>query len=182
MYLITKQYHNVNSIPEFEIINILFNKESDFAVNWVKEYLINDIISLKYKPLDKNIKNIEYYFTSTDSNSFHLKKKCKTLRKGYVYNSYEITEELVYTVKILKNDTKYEESVNYNNDTTLLWKNINIEINKRAIKKLNKCSLIEFVLSMNNEIYKKENFSKTDIILLQKTLLQNLHIQKRKVD
>lgn len=186
MFVVSKKIASQSLITD-EIINIIFGYDNTDVEKWVVNYINNDIKSLNYKPNEKYISNIKYIIKSEEYNQnlkvYELRKTYNKLIKGYLFNTYESCDDLVYTIEI----KVYNKNLNENN--SYLWKNINNEINIRLFKKMDKNNLIDIIKNINDELASKEIWNTDELIILQNNILHKyfcknfikLH-QKQKLD
>lgn len=156
MYIILKSYFNEKN----EILNIFYGDDENLIRNWINEYINKDIESLKQCPLDKDIRSLSYEIDQ-DKDITRLIKHTKRVNRGYVYNSSEKFSEVVYTLTCLEHT-----ATNNGQDATLQsnekWSDINKEINNRVLKQLDKESLYQILIEIQNAIKTKSNWNYTE--------------------
>jgi hypothetical protein len=134
-----------------DVINVIYDDDEACVKNWISEYLVNEMESWLMCPVMKDMRNVS--FTVEDrGNCSALIKKYKRILRGYVYNSSEIKQEEIFSVKYLAFDgnssmTHTSES-HHQNDITK-------EINKRVLRQLDKPSLFNVFTNMQSLIDSK---------------------------
>lgn len=187
MFIISKKIKEPQYTTD-EIINIIFGYDNKDVEEWILNYINNDITSLKYNPNEKYISNEKYNIleklmeNKENLKIYELRKTYNKLVKGYLFNSYESCEELVYTIEI----KVYNKNIEPN---SLLWKNINNEINIRLLKKMDKKYLIDIIYNINKKLTEKDIWNTDELIILQNNMLQKYFYhnflklyQKQKLD
>jgi Mg/Co/Ni transporter MgtE len=143
------------------IENIIYGNDSDKHVNnYLNEYL-NDLSD------DNKDESIVYFI---DENAIKMKKTINN--KGYLYNStkFEITnvielESIEYNPRFVDTTPKI--------DNKTLWENLNTEINNRVLKSMDKDSLYQIYVSLDNNLRLKHKWTRNDFINILNELLKN---------
>ena len=71
--------------------------------------------------------------------NFQLLKKYKRVNRGYIYNSSERIIDVLYSISILEFDSEKQTSPLKTSD---MYKSVNIEINNRILKSLDKDNIL----------------------------------------
>jgi len=153
MYIILKQTNEEESI-----INVMYGDDDSFVRKWVTMYLNEEIESLNQSPCPKNCKDIEYEIHS-DNNKFSLIKKYIKCKVGFIYNSSERVQEILYTIRFLSYDNT--NSI-LDAQSSPLWKDINTEINNRVLKQLDKQSLYQVMMKIQNALGTKKTWNREE--------------------
>lgn len=159
MFIIVK--HNNHFPSEIdEVLNIFYTTDLISVRNWIKEYINQDIISYSYSPIEQDLKYLTYELNDGEHN-FQLLKKYKRISRGYIYNSAERITDILYSISILEFDSNKTTSSLQESD---MWKNVNVEINNRILKNLDKDSILTIFNTIQDKIHKKNNWNKTDFV------------------
>lgn len=145
-----------------EVLNIFYGQDEHMTSirSWIKEYIEDDIKTIKQNISDQEKKQFKeiIYEIDDDSQSFKLIKRTKAIKKGYVYNSSEKVVKTIYSIKIVEcNSNKIiflENSDHFNN--------INREINNRVLKNLDKESLYQVLQKIQIGICTKKQWNSTE--------------------
>lgn len=157
MYIILKSF-----LETSEVLNIFYGEDINLIRNWINEYVNDDIDSLKMKPLNKDVRSIEYSIKE-DQNKTQLIKREKKINRGYIYNSSERSEEIIYTITRLEYDgINVFNPTQYTLHQNEMWSDINTEINNRVLKQLDKESLYQILVRIQNAIKLKSNWNYTE--------------------
>lgn len=168
MYIILKQYE----IPEQqEILNVFNCYDLTLIRNWVREYINKDITSYNYIPITKDIKDLTYEINDADK-CFQLLKRYKHINRGYIYNSSERITDIVYTIYILEfiNDTSTQPL------QSIMWNNVNKEINNRVLKHLEKDSILEVFKTIQDKIETKNTWNNTEFTSLLGEIIKSFKV------
>jgi hypothetical protein len=170
MYIILKKTPQTsNAQIQDEILNVFYGNDETLIQHWVKQYIEHDIMSLKMKPLTQDIKTVSYEFID-DSEGYKLITRFKKINKGYIYNSSERSEEILYTIHILE----YIDNVNQQQlQSSKLWQSINNEINNRVLKQLDKESLYQIFIKLQTKINSKTHWNSTEYINLLSEIIKS---------
>jgi hypothetical protein len=154
MYIILKTTPSDND----EIVNVFYCQDITIVRNWVRQYIETDIKSLEFCPGTQDLKNITYELNDADKN-IELIKKYKRVSKGYIYNSSERIVDVIYSISILEfdSDNCVTGLISSNN-----WENFNTEINKRVLRQLDKESLFQVFMKLQQRIHTKTHWNKTE--------------------
>lgn len=154
MYIILKN----NPYENDEVINLFYCQDSTIVRAWVQEYIKTDIVSLMHCPLVEGVKAMTYELNDADKN-LQLIKRYKRVNKGYIYNSSDRITEIVYSISILEFDSENTgDGLHASND----WKNINNEINRRILGRLDKESLFQIFVKVQGYIDTKRSMTSTE--------------------
>ena len=153
MYIIIQSVNDQD-----HVINVSYGQDITVVNEWVKEYLEEQIESLKLCPLTQDIKNISFEILEQENQSV-LVKRFKMVNRGYIYNSSQKLEEIVMKIKIMEFDGKAEIR-EFN--ASKMWNNINEEINTRVIKQLDKDSLYQVFEKVQRMIKTKSKWTNTE--------------------
>jgi hypothetical protein len=133
-----------------QVINVLFGDDVGRIRKWIEDYLQSEINSYAYMPLKKDTRNVSYSYTCNGEDTYKLIKSYKQIHKGYVYNTSDKVQEVIYTIKFLEYQTK--DCMSRAENGTLLWNDINAEINNRVLKQLDKESLYQVMTEVHDRI------------------------------
>jgi hypothetical protein len=155
-----------------EVLNVFYGNDTTVINNWIKDYINDDIESLKIIPLNKDIRAVSYE-TIENQNKIELIRKVKKVNKGYIYNSSERLTETIYTITTLE----YDGINKFNNEQYTLkdnskWADINNEINNRVLKQLDKESLYQILNKIQTSIKVKSNWNYTEYTSLVSEILK----------
>jgi hypothetical protein len=170
MYIILKKQNgNVD-----EIINMFYGDENNETTinNWIKSYLDKDIETLNaniQSDTNVNRKQISYSIEETQ-NTNTIIKHYKKIKTGYIYNSSERLNEIVYTLTVLEYDCNKSLSSGITNN---LWLNINDEVNNRVLKQLDKESLYQIFIKLQTAIRSKEKWNNHEYVNLLSEIIKN---------
>ena len=154
-----------------QVINILFGDDIASVRKWVEDYLLTEVTSYSYMPLQKYTKNVSYSFGCDGGDFFRFIKSYKRISKGYVYNSSDKVEEVMFTIKCLEYQSR--NSITHVGSGTLLWTDINAEINNRVLKQLDKDSLFQVVSEVHNRIPLKGTWDNSEYSRMFSEVLKN---------
>lgn len=167
MHIILKKINE-----KHEVLNVFYGNDNTVINNWIKDYINDDIESLKIIPLNKDIRAVSYE-TIEDQNKIELIRQFKKVNKGYIYNSSERLTETIYTITTLE----YDGINKFNNEQYTLkdnskWADINNEINNRVLKQLDKESLYQILNKIQTSIKVKSNWNYTEYTSLVSEILK----------
>jgi hypothetical protein len=156
MFIVVKN----NNHYDDEVLNIFYTDDLTYIRDWIKEYINQDIISYSYSPIEKNIKCLTYELNDGEHN-FQLLKKYKRVNQGYIYNSSERITDVLYSISVLEfNSEKKTTQLQGSN----MWKSVNVEINNRVLKRLDKDSILTIFNVIQDKIHTKNIWNKTEFI------------------
>jgi hypothetical protein len=155
MYIILKR-SNEND----EILNIIYGQDDTLINKWIKEYLEEEIESLRMCPLEENLKNVVYEI-NRGINHYELIKREKRIHKGYIYNTSDKTATVLLSIKVLEYNSSHFLP---NAQSNLQWENINSEINNRVLKQLDKESLYQVFVKLQRAIDTKKQWNRLEYI------------------
>jgi hypothetical protein len=90
-----------------------------------------------------------------------LLKKYKRVNQGYIYNSSERITDVLYSISILEFDSEKKTTPLQGSH---MWKSVNVEINNRILKSLDKDSILTIFNVVQDKIHSKNNWNKTEFI------------------
>ena len=158
MFIILKNEQGKN-----EILTMFYGQDELLKSirEWIKDYMNKDIEKRENDiNSDKNIKEIVYEIED-EYDSFKLIKKLKVIKKGYIYNATEKQNNTIYSINILE----YNENKNINGlFSNQHFTNINMEINNRVMKKMDKDSLYGVIQNLQEKIFIKKNINTTEYV------------------
>lgn len=153
-----------------EILNIIYGEDTLYVEDMISKYYDNLIDNLNSLPKNSDINTCDY-FVEIENGEYTLIKKYTTISKGYLYNNVSsMIYEKIYLIKV----KDYQETgmcINLNKSD--LWLGINSEINRRIIKQLDKESLYQIHNIFENIIKTKENWSRTELTMLQNKIVKD---------
>lgn len=153
-----------------EILNIIYGEDHLYVEDMISKYYDNLIDNLNSVPKNGDINTCDY-FVEIENGEYTLIKKYTTISKGYLYNNVSsMIYEKMYLIKV----KDYQETgmcINLNKSD--LWLGINSEINRRIIKQLDKESLYQIHNIFENIIKTKENWSRTELTMLQNKIVKD---------
>lgn len=162
MFIIVK--HNNHSPSENdEVLNIFYTVDSTCIRDWIKEYINQDIISYSYSPIEEDLKYLTYELNDGEQN-FQLLKKYKRISRGYIYNSSERITDVLYSISVLEFDSEKNKTTTDPLQGSHMWKSVNVEINNRILKSLDKDSILRIFNVIQDKIHTKNNWNKTEFI------------------
>lgn len=173
MYIVLKTAPSDND----EIVNVFYCEDLTVIRNWVRQYIETDIKSLEFCPVTQGLRNITYELNDACKN-IELIRKYKRVSKGYIYNSSERIVDVIYSISILEfdsdkcNDKCVTGLVSSNN-----WENFNTEINKRVLRQLDKQSLFQVFMKLQQRINTKTHWNKTEYTALVTETVKNFKKQ-----
>ena len=153
MFIILKKRFDTD-----EILNVFYGQDETLVRKWIKNYIEEEIESLNLSPVSEGIKNVTYTIDDSEKN-IKLIKKYKKVNKGYIYNSSEKLDEVMYTIITMEYSGNTEF---YGLNANEPWNNINNEINNRVLKQLDKDSLYQVLLTLQTKINTKESWNKIE--------------------
>jgi hypothetical protein len=156
-----------------EVLNVFYCEDITIVRNWVRQYIETEIKSLEFCPGTQGLKNITYELNDADKN-IELIKKYKRVSKGYIYNSSERIVDVIYSISILEFDSNkcVTGLISSNN-----WENFNTEINKRVLRQLDKESLFQVFMKLQQRIDTKTHWNKTEYTGLVTETVKNFKKQ-----
>ena len=153
MFIILRKEENIE-----KVINIIYGENESIVKKWVTGYLVDKIERLSVEPLLPDTKNTSYIVTDEPGVS-NLIRKYKKVNRGYMYNSSDKVEEIVCSVRFLEFDgilTLETSSV------CGMWSDLNVEINNRVLKRLDKESLYQVMNRIQLSVYAKSIWNKDE--------------------
>jgi hypothetical protein len=140
-----------------EVLNIVYGDDINLAYTWVTDTLSNEI--KEYTNTKKEDEHDIKYIVEFDNNvTYILKKIYKRLREGYVYNSYSKKEIELYKIRIIK----FTGESTMLCTKSILYNNLNTEINNRVIYSLDKESMYQIFRKVQNVITTKSSWNYTE--------------------
>lgn len=141
-----------------DVLNVVYGQHISLAYTWTTDYLSTEIKGFSLIPANKYEQDIKYIVEISDDMSHKLVKRYKKLNPGYVYNSYSKKNIELYTIKIIcfsgNNDIMCKESILYND--------LNKEINTKILRSMDKESLYQLFIQIQNIIISKKQFNYTE--------------------
>lgn len=159
MFIIVKHNNHFPSEND-EVLNIFYTIDSTCIRDWIKEYINQDIISYSYSPIEEDLKYLTYELNDGEHN-FQLLKKYKRISRGYIYNSSERITDVLYSISVLEFDSEKKTTPLQGSH---MWKSVNVEINNRILKSLDKDSILTIFNVVQDKIHSKNNWNKTEFI------------------
>jgi len=159
MFIIVKHNNHFPSEND-EVLNIFYTVDLTHIRDWIKEYINQDIISYSYSPIEEDLKYLTYELNDGEHN-FQLLKKYKRISRGYIYNSSERITDVLYSISILEFDSEKKTTPLQGSH---MWKSVNVEINNRILKSLDKDSILTIFNVVQDKIHSKNNWNKTEFI------------------
>lgn len=155
MYIILLE----TTLGEKEIINIFVGQDITFVNKWINKYLVTEAESLCYAPCPKGMKKVSY---RVQNNS--LIRCFKKVNKGYVYNTSEKSEEVVYNVHYLEFESKptNEDDIHTIN-----------EINDRVLKLLDKDSLYKVICEVQERLQLRGTINNAEYVDLYSKVMKD---------
>jgi hypothetical protein len=160
MFIIVKHNNHFPSEND-EVLNIFYTVDLTHIRDWIKEYINQDIISYSYSPIEEDLKYLTYELNDGEHN-FQLLKKYKRISRGYIYNSSERITDVLYSISILEFDSEKKTTTPLQGSH--MWKSVNVEINNRILKSLDKDSILTIFNVVQDKIHSKNNWNKTEFI------------------
>ncbi len=172
MYIIIKCFGNKE-----EILNIIY-KDEFYIHAYIKNYIDNYI---------KNNKDNEFIIENVD-NVYVLKSKNIKSKKGYIYNTQKTSICELFSIKFLEYTHSGEpinEDLNlfpeiiprleeeYKKMLKIDQYDLNFEIIKRIVKKLDATTLNQIFLDILDNIHLKDNWTKKEIINMFSDVLKD---------
>jgi hypothetical protein len=147
----------VNGIGCDEVINVIYGENESIAKQWITEHLVGEIerLSIEPKASDSDTKNVSYIVTD-DSDTSTLIRKYKKVNRGYVYNTSEKVDEVVCSVRYLE----FQGKALATEGVSGMWSDLNVEINNRVLKQLDKDSLFQVMNHIQQSVYAKSTWNK----------------------
>lgn len=147
---------------EQQVINLIYGDNIYITKAWVLEYLNNEKESLTMCPNeDKYISHISYKIEEINYNAWELIKLYKRVNKGYIYNTSERLQEHIFTVKIMEFNGNQESKVG-DIQVNNIWRDLNNEINNRVLKQLDKESLYQVMIKIQEQVNIKSIWNRNE--------------------
>lgn len=140
-----------------EVLNVVYGDDINLAYTWVTDNLSNEIKSYCNTPPNKGEHGIKYIVEFDNDECYKLVKRFEKLKSGYVYNTYSKKDILLYKISIIKFSGETE-----NIQKSILYNNLNNEINNRVIRSLDKESMYQVFNKVQNVITSKSNWNYTE--------------------
>lgn len=152
-----------------QIINIFYGDDPVLVRTWISDYINEDIESRHMAPLPEGVRSVVYEMNDGEQ-SFELICRTKMIKQGYIYNSSEKRTEVLYTICALE----------YNSNNVLpgltsdeMWGNINNEINNRVLKQLDRDSLYQVVVKLQQAVNTRRQWNRTEFTSLLSDITRN---------
>ena len=150
------------------IVNILYGNESDSDV-CVKRYLNEYLEDLNDSNKDDSNKDDSIVYFIDDN---FIKSKKTINNKGYIYNTVKFDFKTVIEIESIEYNPILLETTK-KKDNKVLWENLNTEINHRVLKNMDKESLYQTFISLDNNLKLKHKWTRNDFINILNELLKN---------
>lgn len=155
MFIILKNDHLLN---KKQVVTILYDSQCD---KWVKTYLNNEKNSLE----------------STDQINYMIEDNClikneTIINKGYLYNNKTTKQTKLFSLETYFYDAKEVELSN-TTENIGLWEDISSEINRRTLKNMDKDSLYQVFVKLNENLKVKQNWTHYEFTSLLNEILKN---------
>lgn len=148
----------ITNISDLDILNVVYGNDISLAYSWITDTLSNEIKSLSLIPPNTDELDINYIVEFDNDSSYTLIKRYKKVKPGYLFNSYSTKNLELYKIKILK-----FSNINLQNcKQSILYNNLNNEINNRVLNSLDKESLFQIFTLVQNIITSKESWNYTE--------------------
>lgn len=144
MYIVLEK--NADNIEQ--VINIIQTSDEAFVEKWIDEYISTNINSLKMKPLQNSIKSVNYTIKH-HNNTFIVSETVQQVSAGYIYNTITETTQEISNIKYL---SYTGENTIFNTDKNTLYLKLNNEINNRVLRQLDKDSLYQIFVNLQQRI------------------------------
>ena len=168
MFIILKHDHITN---KKEVLTIIY---SDKADTWVRYYLNDQKTQLEdfYKKHEDKYKksgmSVKYIIEENDKT---LTKEETYVEKGYIYNNNIIKYIPIISLEMYEYNAKCLE-INKNYTDSRMWENLNKEINHRVLKTMDKDSLYQVFMTVDNNLKLKDAWSTNDYINILNDILK----------
>lgn len=162
MYIILKTDY---LLDKKDIVNVMYDFQYD---KWMKMYLNSEKSFLDTNEKSDENSKVEYII-----NGYTLIKKESTINKGYLYDKKTEKQTELLSLEVYTFDANEVTSNHLSENNTRLWENINSEINKRILKTMDKESLNQVFVKVNDNIKLKERWSNYEYTNMLNELLKN---------
>lgn len=153
MYIVLERYFE--QCDKENVINIIQTSDDLSVEKWIEEYILNKIKSLKYSPLQKDIKDIDYIIKHSN-NSFVVSQILTKVLSGYLYNTTNKTTVELFDIRYISYNG---ENVLFNSNKNELCLKLNSEINNRILRQLDKDSLYQIFVNLQQRISFTKNWN-----------------------
>lgn len=155
MYIIIKKDTDGNE----QVVNIIQTTDESFVTNWINQY-INQFISQinnSNEPITNNKhSDIVYLFKNNTDGTFTVMQKTTTYSSGYIYNSTKQTTTELFNIRYIYYDG---DNLNFNTQKNTLYLKLNNEINNRVLKQLDKESLYQVFINLQQRMSLANNWN-----------------------
>jgi hypothetical protein len=166
MFIILKHDHITN---KKEVLTVIYSEKAD---TWVKYYLNDQKSQLENcdkKEDDKKGKlTIKYVI---EENEKTLTREEIYIEKGYLYDNTIIKKFPIISLEMYEYNAKCLE-INKNYTDSRMWENLNKEINHRVLKSMDKDSLYQVFITIDNNLKLKDAWSTNDYINILNDILK----------
>lgn len=175
MYIILKRHVDDVLVDEDvsctkqEILNVFYCDDVSLVRNWIRDYINEDIQSRQMCPLPKDTRSIVYEINDGDS-EFELIRRTKMISKGYIYNGSERKTDVLYAICALEYKT---ERVLPGLTSDQMWGNINDAINNRVLKQLDRDSLYQVVVKLQQAVNSRPRWNRLEFTSLLSDITRN---------
>uniref|UniRef100_A0A6C0H800 Uncharacterized protein n=1 Tax=viral metagenome TaxID=1070528 RepID=A0A6C0H800_9ZZZZ len=154
-----------------QVVNIIHSTDTSIVKSWISEYLHSEMESQSMCPALPDIKYNAYTIEDDETSGVsRLVKRYKQVHRGYVYNSYERKESTVCAVRFLKFDGN---NINFDNVGKGLWNDLDVEINYRVIRQMDKDSLLQVFKGIQQRLSTKNNWTTSEFTALMSDTLKS---------
>lgn len=120
------------------VLNVMHHTEIKIAEAWMGSYVSRQMASLGEEPTPKDMKYVSYFINEDLKDNrieMTLVKRYKQIHTGYIYNSGEWVEDILFTLKYMTYDLPVDAT------KTQSWQELNTEINKAVMSQLDRDNL-----------------------------------------
>jgi hypothetical protein len=146
------------------VVNIIYG---DNVENFINTYLNDELEYLNSMNTNENENEIIEY--DIVNNSIQMTKSMKN--KGYLYNTYTKNTTIIISIEVIEYNPKFIEIPKKQN--SVLWENLNSEINHRILKNMDKDSLYQIFETLDNNLKIKDKWSSNDFINILNDILKH---------
>lgn len=140
------------------VVTIIYDSQCD---KWVNTYLNNEKNSLESNEM------VNYIIEDNT-----LIKNETIISKGYLYNNKVNKQTKLFSLETYFYDAKDVELTN-TTENIRLWEDINSEINRRTLKNMDKDSLYQVFVKLNENLKVKQNWTHYEFTSLLNEILKN---------
>ena len=156
------------------VINIFKTCDKGVVCSWICNYLESEIKSSQFCPRKEGERNVSYEIKQDKiSHKIYLVKHFNKIQRGYFYNASQILTHTLIEVQYCAVANYCKEVVDQEMEPTPMWKELNLEINNRIMKQLDKDSIYQVFQKLNECVSMKHNWTSTEYIQLLGEVLSN---------